>query len=349
MIPKQVISGLLLEELQEELESLGEERYRAKQILTWIHRRNARSFDIMTDISRDLREKLSRKYEIISSVVLETFVASDGTEKFLIKLSDKNIIESVLIRDDKRITVCISTQVGCPIGCLFCASGLDGFRRNLSTCEIVEQVLHIKGRLKQDEWISNLVVMGIGEPFLNFENLLKALKIFKADWGLGIGYNKTTVSTIGIRIERLKKLIEMKVVPNIAFSLHAPNDRVRALLVPKLDIRISEIIKAGIEYKRLTKKNVTFEYVLLPGINSAKKYALQLGKRLRGTKCKVNIIPYNKLDNLTYSEPTGDEIGKFVNILGGCGVPITVRKRKGSDITAACGQLRARFTKTNEK
>lgn len=336
------LTNFTLQEFEEEIAKSEIERFRARQILRWLYRHNATSFHEMTDISEELQQDLERRYKTFSTKVKARYKSTDDTEKFLIELVDGNIIETVLISDNSRKTVCISTQVGCPIRCKFCASGLNGFVRNLETCEIVEQVLHIKHTLPLNARINNLVIMGIGEPLLNFDNLIKSLKIFKASWGMGIGYNKITLSTVGVLLDKIKKMQLKNITPNLALSLHAPNDKIRKELTPMIKSKIREIIKIGSEYKKTTGKNVTFEYVLLNSINDCKKHALELGKKLRDTRCKVNIIPYNKVDGLSYNEPPKEALDKFVTTLGRCGVPVTVRKRKGDDISAACGQLRIR-------
>lgn len=338
----EAITGLLLYELEERLQPLGMEPYRAKQIMLWVHRRRAVTFDEMTDLSKEQRETLKQHFVITGLTVKEHQQSADETEKFLLGLSDGENIETVLIRDGDRKTVCVSTQVGCPIRCVFCASGLNGLKRNLTTEEIVEQVLHIQRRLPADDRINNLVIMGMGEPLLNLQNLVRAFKIFRSSWGMGIGYNRMTLSTAGL-LDRLPTLIEQKVTPNLAVSLHASNDAMRKDVVPTLKQTVSELIKGGVEYKQATGKDVTFEYVLMEGVNDSPENARELGRKLGGLRCKVNIIPYNPVQGLPYREPSTDTVDRFATALGQCGVPITVRKRKGSDIDAACGQLRGRF------
>ncbi|OHB71683.1 MAG: 23S rRNA (adenine(2503)-C(2))-methyltransferase, partial [Planctomycetes bacterium RBG_16_43_13] len=321
---KTPLSDLTLVEFEGIVEKYDSPKFHARQILLWLYRHNVTSFDEMTDVPLELRRKLTSHFNILSTKIRNKHTSADGTDKLVIELADGNFIETVLIREGNRKTVCISTQVGCPIKCVFCASGLNGLKRNLTTAEIVEQVLHIKRYEPQNEETPpqnyNIVVMGIGEPLLNFDNLVKALKIFKASWGMGIGYNRITLSTVGTLLNRLQELVERKVTPNLALSLHAPNDTIRKMLVPTLKVKVAELIKAGIEYKSATGKDVTFEYVLIKGINDSKKHALELGKKLHGKGCKVNVIPYNRVAELPYEEPTADGIDKFVDTLGGCGV-----------------------------
>ncbi|HEY3226656.1 MAG TPA: 23S rRNA (adenine(2503)-C(2))-methyltransferase RlmN [Planctomycetota bacterium] len=340
MDPRPALTNCTLDEVEALLESLGLERWRARPILQWIYRRRAASFEAMTDLSKEARTLLAGKFRIFGSQVRDRHVSPDRTEKLLVALGDGNLIETVLIREGDRKTVCVSTQVGCPVKCVFCASGLEGLVRNLTAGEIVEQVVFAANLLEAEERIDSLVIMGIGEPLLNYANLVRALRTWKAPWGMGIGYNRVTLSTVGI-LDKLPKLVEDGVAPNLALSLHAPNDRIRLEVVPTMKKKIAELVKAGIEYRSATGKNVTFEYVLLDGINDDKKHALELGKKLRGTRCKVNVIPFNRVEETPYKSPSPARVDRFVEALGSCGVPVMVRKRKGDAISAACGQLRA--------
>jgi len=340
MDPRPAITNYSLAEFEALLETLGLERWRARPILQWIYRRRATSFEAMTDLSKETRALLAQRFRIFDSRVRDRRVSPDKTEKLLVALEDGNLIETVLIREGDRKTVCVSTQVGCPVKCVFCASGLDGLVRNLTAGEIIEQVVFASNMLAGEERIDSLVIMGIGEPLLNYANLVRALKTWKAPWGMGIGYNRVTLSTVGI-LDKIPKLIEDGVTPNLAVSLHAPNDRIRLEVVPTMKRKISELVKAGIDYKNATRKNVTFEYVLLDGVNDDKKHALELGKKLTGTRCKVNVIPFNRVEETPYHAPDAARIDRFVAALGACGVPVMVRKRKGDEISAACGQLRA--------
>jgi 23S rRNA (adenine2503-C2)-methyltransferase len=354
MESKPAITDLTLPELEEALESLGEKKWRAQQILKWVYRRRAQSFAEMTDLSESLRTSLDERFRIFRSKVAHHHKSADGTEKMLLELDGGDTIEGVLIRDQvttktggtrERTTVCVSTQVGCPMACVFCASGMNGLKRNLSPGEIVEQVLHTQRLLPEETRISNVVLMGIGEPLLNYLAVVQALRSWKAAWGCGIGFNRVTLSTVGV-YRRLKNLVAMKATPNLAISLHAPNDAVRDEVVPAMKkIDVEKIIRAGIKYKKKTGKDVTFEYVLLDGINDAPEHARELGERLAGTQCKVNVIPFNPVEELPYREPSQERLDRFVEELGACGVPVLVRKRKGDKVSAACGQLRAKWTK----
>lgn len=343
----ETLTELTLAELEERLAALGVEKWRARPILQWLYRRGAAGFDAMTDLSLELRAELPQHFRLTRTEVREVRASPDGTAKLLVGLEDGDVIETVLIPEGDRRTVCVSTQVGCPVRCVFCASGLQGLKRNLTAGEIVEQVLHAQRRLAPGERLTNVVVMGIGEPLLNFEPLVRALRVLKASWGLGIGYRRITLSTVGV-LGRIPELVRRKVTPNLAISLHAPNDAIRARVVPTLkNVRLAELVRAGVEYRRATGKEVTFEYVLLEGVNDDRKHALELGKKLRGSRVKVNVIPFNRVEEVPYRAPDAGRVDRFVEALGGCGVPVTVRKRKGDEVSAACGQLRARFTARN--
>ncbi|MBI4565867.1 MAG: 23S rRNA (adenine(2503)-C(2))-methyltransferase RlmN [Planctomycetes bacterium] len=345
MDPRPAVTNYTLAEFEAVLNTLGLEAYRARQVLQWVYRRRAASFGVMTDLSKEARDLLDRKFRIFASALSERHVSTDGTEKLLLALDDGNLIETVLIREGDRKTVCVSTQVGCPVKCAFCASGLNGLVRNLSAGEIVEQVVHVQNALPAGERVDSLVLMGIGEPLLNYAHVVQALRTWKAPWGLGIGWNRVTLSTVGI-LDKIEKLVQDRVTPNLAISLHAPSDAIRVDLVPTLKKKISELIKAGAAYREATHKNVTFEYVLLDGVNDDKKHALELGKKLRGLRCKVNVIPFNRVEETPFRAPSQDRLDRFVTALGACGVPIMVRKRKGDEIAAACGQLRAMAERT---
>lgn len=336
------ITGFLLEELEKRLEDLGTERYRARQVLRWIYGGLAESFEVMTDLSRQLRQDLPAHHRVHATAARRCHLSSDGTTKILVGLDDARLVETVLIPEGNRRTVCVSTQVGCPVGCLFCASGLDGLVRNLSAAEIVEQVLHAQRLLPEGRRVDGIVVMGIGEPLLNAKSVIRALRIWRAPWGLGIGYNRITLSTVGI-LPKLRHFTESGVTPNLALSLHAPNDRIRGAIVPTMKRwPVAEIIRAGEEYRRSTGKDVTFEYVLLEGVNDERSHALELGERLAGSRCKVNVIPYNTVEETPFRAPSPQRADRFVRTLRSCGVGVTLRKRKGDEVAAACGQLRAR-------
>ncbi len=341
MAPGPPVTDFLLDELEGRLADEGSPRYRARQIVKWVYGRRARSFEVMTDLSLELRSGLAERYRVLGTSVRRSHASPDRTVKLLVGLDDGRLIETVLIREGERKTVCVSTQVGCPVGCLFCASGLEGLARNLTTSEIVEQVLHVQGLLPEGDRVDNLVIMGIGEPLLNAGNLVRALRIWSAAWGLGIGYNRITLSTVGI-LPRLRDLIDAGATPNLALSLHAPNDEIRARIIPTMrKWTVADIVAAGVEYRRKTGKDVTFEYVLLAGVNDEEAHARELGRKVRSTGCKVNVIPFNTVDETPFRAPSPERVDRFAGALRSCGVGITVRRRKGDEISAACGQLRA--------
>ncbi|MHC4607024.1 MAG: dual-specificity RNA methyltransferase RlmN [Planctomycetota bacterium] len=344
------ITDFLLKDLEKRFVRAKIEKYRAQQVLRWAHRRRAKTFAAMSDLPKGLRAKLEESFRLRSTKCAERKKSADGTEKIVVELDDGDVVEAVLIREDvetktgatrHRRTGCISTQVGCPVKCVFCASGIGGLKRNLTAGEIVEQVHHLHFGLPPRQRLDTLVLMGIGEPLLNYNAVVQALRTLKAAWGGGFGFNRVTLSTVGV-VKRLKDLVRDKVTPNLAISLHAPDDKTRHLLVPSLsDTGIDEVVRAGIAYRKATRKDVTFEYVLIGRVNDQPGHARRLGKRLAGTKCKVNVIPYNPVPDLPYEGPTKRALDGFVSTVGACGVPVMVRKRKGDEISAACGQLRA--------
>ena len=238
--------------------SMGEPAYRAKQILSWVYEKGATTFDEMSDLSKNFRKQLEEKYQVFQTRVDSVTQTADGTEKFLIHLSDENIIECVLLREGKRVTACVSTQVGCAMACSFCASGILGLERNLSAGEIVEQALHIKNRLTSDERFTNIVFMGIGEPLLNYDNIVKAIRIINAEWGLGIGARHITISTVGI-IDGIHRLAQEGLQVNLAISLHASDDITRSRIIPSnKKTGVKNIIAAAREYFSVTRRDISF-------------------------------------------------------------------------------------------
>jgi len=264
----------------------------------------------------------------------------DITEKFLIHLSDENVIECVLLREGKRITACVSTQVGCAMACRFCASGLLGLERNLTVGEIVEQTLHVKNHLPSDERLTNIVFMGIGEPLANYDNVVKAVRIMNADWGLGIGARHITISTVGI-IDGIQRLAQEGIQINLAISLHAPNDITRSKIIPSnKKVGIKNIIAAAKEYFEVTRRDISFEYILIDSINASKQDAESLARLLKGIQCNVNILPLNPVEEFDLKPPSQETIEMFCKTLEKHGIIVTVRKKKGDNINSACGQLR---------
>lgn len=321
-------------------EAHAQRAYRADQIRRWVFEKRASDVSEMRDVPAVLRDALAEELPLFSSEVVDHRIASDRTEKLLLRLDDGNHVECVLMRETRRRTVCISTQVGCAMGCVFCASGLLGLKRNLSTGEILEQVLRLDRCLKSHERITNVVVMGIGEPLANLTNLVPTLETLHEATGLGLGARRITISTVGLP-GRIRELAALGKPFNLAVSLHAPNDELRNELVPVNDrIGIAAILEAADDYFAQTGRRVTYEYVLLGRINDAPQHARQLAALLAPRNAHVNLIPMNDVEQLPFHAPAQPRTQDFVRILEEAGVPVTVRKRKGADIDAACGQLR---------
>ncbi|HHT9138966.1 MAG TPA: 23S rRNA (adenine(2503)-C(2))-methyltransferase RlmN [Candidatus Wunengus sp. YC60] len=334
------ITDMPLTELEALCTSMGEPVYRAKQILSWIYEKGVTTFDGMSDLSKNFRKQLEEKYQVFQTSVDSITQTADGSEKFLIHLFDENAIESVLLREDKRITACISTQVGCAMACRFCASGVLGFERNLTAGEMVEQALHIKDHLHNEERLTNIVFMGIGEPLKNYDNVVKAVRIINAEWGLGIGARHITISTVGI-IEGIRRLAQEGIQVNLAISLHAPNDIIRSKIIPSnKKTGINNIITAAREYFKTTRRDISFEYILIDGVNASKKDAETLASLLKGVQCNINLLPVNPVEEFHLKPPPQETIEMFCKTLEKHGLVVTLRKKKGDNINAACGQLR---------
>jgi len=337
----------LLELSSEELAAWFTDRdlpaYRASQVRRWVFAGRAAGFDVMTDLPKPLRDQLADALRIFTTRVAEHRQADDGTEKLLLELADAERVECVLLRDDKdHRTVCISTQVGCAMGCVFCASGLGGLVRNLTCGEILEQVLHLQRLLGQDERLTHVVVMGIGEPLANLDALLPALAAATSSEGLAIGARRVTISTVGLP-KGIRRLAEENRQYHLAVSLHAPDDELRNELVPaNRKIGIDAILAAADEYFEATGRRVTFEYVLLAEINDRPDHARRLAELLRGRPALVNVIPYNPVSDLPYRQPSPEATAAFVRTLEDAGATVKIRYRKGDRIDAACGQLRRR-------
>ena len=321
-------------------EAHGHQAYRADQVRRWVFGKRVDSFDEMHDVPLALRERLALEFVLFESQVVRHQTATDRTEKLLLQLTDGEHIECVLMRETSRRTVCISTQVGCAMGCVFCASGLHGVKRNLATGEILEQVLRLDRLLKANERITNVVVMGIGEPLANLKSLLPALDTLNEKGGLGLGARRMTVSTVGLP-DGIRQLAKHGKPYNLAISLHAPNDALRNRIVPVNEkIGLDAILAAADDYFAATGRRVTYEYVLLRGLNDQLELARELGSLLRGRNAHVNLIPMNRVEPLNLDSPPSVQVTKFVAALEQSGVNVTLRKRKGADIDAACGQLR---------
>lgn len=326
--------------LSEWCQSKGFPAYRAGQIRRWIFGRRANEFAEMHDVPAELRHSLASDFSMFPSTCVQHQIATDRTEKLLLELTDGQLIECVLMREPDRRTVCISTQVGCAMGCIFCASGLLGLKRNLTAGEILEQVLRLDRLLGKGEQITNVVVMGIGEPLANLKSLIPAMDTLNEKGGLGLGARRITISTVGLP-DKIRELAKLGKQYNLAVSLHAPNDELRNRLVPVNNrIGVEAILEATDDYFAITGRRVTYEYVLLSGVNDEPQHARQLARLLQQRIAHVNLIPMNGVTELEFVAPTAPRTEEFVQILGSFGIPTTVRKRKGADIDAACGQLR---------
>ena len=332
------------EQLAAWLDSVGEKPFRVGQIRKWLIQRRAKSFDDMTDLSLKLRHNLARHFRFVGFDFQSHQIASDKTEKLLLQLHDGELVECVLMRDPGRRTVCISTQVGCAMGCVFCASGLLGVKRDLTATEIIEQVLVLDRLMGDDEKITNVVVMGIGEPLANYSNLMESLRFLTDPNGFGLGARRITVSTVGLP-KQIREFAQSGQQFNLAVSLHAPNDKLRTEIVPvNKGTGIQEILAATDNYFDVTGRRVSFEYVLLSGINDQPQHADELAMLLKHRNAHVNLIPMNGVTELVMTAPGEPDTRRFQSILERHGVPTTVRKRKGADIDAACGQLRLNRT-----
>lgn len=332
--------SLTLEQFQQWLVENGQAKFRGKQVFRWVYERRVKSFHDMSDLPKTLRGLLEENFVIFRSRETEVQSSQDGTDKLLVQLDGGGEVECVLLRDGHRRSICVSSQVGCAMGCVFCASGLDGVDRNLTQGEILEQMLRLQERLAEGERLSHIVMMGMGEPLANLDRVLGALSIAKADYGLGISPRRITISTVGLppAIDRLSK---HGIPYNLAVSLHAPNDELRSELVPvNHKIGIDAVLESADRYFDANGRRLTFEYVLLGGINDQPIHAEELVGLLRHRNVMLNVIPYNPVEGLPYKTPSSQAIGTFRKILENAGVNVMFRQRKGDEIDAACGQLR---------
>ena len=330
------------EELQKEMATIGEKAFRAKQIYEWLHVKLVDHFDEMTNLSKALREKLEENYEILPVVMLERQISQiDGTNKFLFRLYDGNVVESVLMKYKHGNSVCISSQVGCRMGCAFCASTIGGLVRNLSPSEMLGQIYQIQKI--SGERVSNVVVMGTGEPLDNYDNLLKFIELLTDENGLNISQRNLTVSTCGI-VPRMRELAEKKLQITLALSLHASSQEKRLALMPVANkYELSEVIDACRYYFEKTGRRVTFEYSLVAGVNDTDTDAAELQALVRGMNCHINLIPVNPIKERDFVQPSRDRVLDFKNKLEKNGINVTIRREMGRDIDGACGQLRKRY------
>jgi 23S rRNA (adenine2503-C2)-methyltransferase len=350
---KEDIKDLSLVELTARIKSLNEPPYRAEQVFEWIHKKGARTFGLMTDLPSKLRDYLTNKFFISGSEIIKKQVSkSDGTRKYLFKLNDGEEVEGVYIpaKDPAgggtgRHTICLSSQAGCAFGCYFCASGLLGFKRDLRCGEILDQALAIQDDIGAAKRITNVVMMGTGEPLANYDNVIKAIGIMNSPLGLGIGARKITVSTAGY-MPGMKRFMQEKEQFELSVSLHAADDIKRSRLMPiNKKYPLAELMEFCREYTRGKGRIITFEYILIKDVNSSPTDAQNLAKLLKGLNCKVNLIPFNAVSDFKFTPPSFKDVRIFQEILEKAGINSTVRAEKGADIDAACGQLRLREAK----
>lgn len=343
MEEKIVLTKLNEEELIDFLSKYDDKKFRINQIINWIYNKSASSFDEMTDVKKELREKLKNEALITDVKIKTKQISKDGTIKYLLEYSDGNAAECVLMRFDNRgnLTACVSSQIGCPMGCIFCATGQRGFIRNMLPYEIAEQILTIQRDTKLK--VTNVVFMGQGEPLNNYENVYRAIEIINSK--LQIGIRRITVSTCGIA-PKIKELAQMQLIPTLAISLHAPNSLLRKKIMPVEKKYNLDTLKEALKfYIEKTGKRITLEYVLIGGLNDTKEIALELINYMKDLKCNVNLIPYNPVlsdCDIKLNKPDKKDIMLFKYLLESSGKKVTVRLERGADIDAACGQLSGR-------
>lgn len=345
---KRDLRSFTLEKLTEEMKSFGEKPFRAKQIYGWLHQKQVTSFDEMTNISKDLRKKLEENYTLKTLKIVEKLVSKeDNTSKYLFDIGDNIVIESVLMKYSYGNAVCISSQAGCRMGCTFCASTIGGLERDLLPGEMAGQIYEIQR--DTGERVSNVVIMGSGEPLDNYDNVMDFLEIIHSKEGNNLSHRHITLSTCGI-VDKIYKLAEEKLQITLAISLHAPNNEIRQNTMPvarKYDY--DSLIKAAKYYADTTKRRVTFEYALIKGVNDGEDNARELASRLKGLMCHVNLIPVNDVKENNYVRSTEENIRSFAETLQRLGIETTVRRKLGSDINAACGQLRKSYKEKKVK
>lgn len=333
------IKSMTLSQLKDEMSQMGEKSFKATQIYSWLHKHGAVSFDEMTNISKDFRAKLEKNYDIYTCTIEKKLVSVyDNTVKYLFKLHDGELIESVVMKYKYGYTICVSSQVGCKMGCKFCASGIAGFVRNLTASEILSQVYTAQKDLGIR--ISHIVMMGVGEPLDNFDNVMRFLSLISDESGLNISMRNISLSTCGV-VSGIEKLMEKKLQLTLSISLHAPNDEIRNKTMPvNSKWNIDTLLKACREYTKVTSRRISFEYAMISGVNDTDECARELAKRLKGMLCHVNLIPVNSVKERDYKKSSDNRIADFIKILEKYGINVTVRRTLGSDINASCGQLR---------
>src|SRR5882724_6747451 len=361
---KPALTGETLESLTVRLQEQGEPVFRAKQILEWVYKKRARTWEQMTNLSKPLRAWLAETFELMPASLVLNQQSADVTDKLLLELGDRSLIETVIIRvpqdgvglDHSRKTICISTQVGCAMGCVFCASGLAGLKRDLSAGEIVAQLLHVcrsedartpRARMELASF-DNIVVMGMGEPLANYDALIRALTILNADWGLGFGARRITISTSGL-VPKILKLAEEDLGFRLAISLHGATDEVREKIMPiNKAYPLAKLIPAVQTFSEKHGRMITLEFILIEEVNDSLEQAEKLRDIALDLHAHVNLIPYNTVEGLPWKRPSLTRQDRFAKILSDRGVSVTLRREKGHDIDAACGQLRLKTEKDRE-
>jgi len=314
-------------------------KFRVKQLLEWVYEKGAESFDAMSNLPKTLRAELAESFSVFDSDIVTRADSKDGTVKLLLRWPDGQTSECVLIPADQRQTACISTQVGCAVGCVFCASGLEGVARNLSGAQIVEQAMRVR-QLCAPERLTNVVFMGLGEPLANYAATVSAVRTINAPWGLGVGARKITASTVGLP-SQMRRLADEGLQITLALSLHAPSDSLRRELIPWAEsVSIDELVEAARYYFEKTGREVTLEYILLDRVNDQPAHAREVAKLAKSMRSNVNLIPYNPVPSLPYGQPSEKTQQVFLKLLAERGVNTHLRKSRGSDVAAACGQLR---------
>ena len=337
--PRPDLADLERPALESALEARGHKRFHARQIFRWIYKHGVTDVAAMTDLSRELRATLSGEFALTTPALAHRDISADGTQKFLLRLADGRHIESVFIPDTPANTFCISTQVGCAMACAFCLTGKMGLVRNMTAGEIAGQVRVLAGALDMRDKKFNIVLMGMGEPLHNYDDTMRALRILADEHGFGLSARRITLSTVGL-LPALERLAREPVMPNLAISLHAPTDLQRGELVPiNKKYGVADIIAACQRFPLNRRSRITFEYVLLAGVNDSAQDARKLAKLVAGVKSKVNLIPLNAAPGIPFERPSDEVIDRFAKIVADHGVSVSVRKSRGRDIRAACGQL----------
>jgi 23S rRNA (adenine2503-C2)-methyltransferase len=333
------LAGLELRELEEFVVAIGHKKFHAKQIYQWIWRRGVSDFEEMSNLSRELRAALAEQAVVSLPEVVQHQVSEDGTQKFVLRLSDGKQIESVFIPDTPKQTFCVSTQVGCAMGCAFCLTGKMGLLRHLSAAEIAGQVRLLARSLQLLDKSFNIVLMGMGEPLQNYDNTMKAMRMLNEKEGLDMHPKRVTLSTVGL-VPQMDRLAQEELMPNLAVSLHASSEETRAAIVPpSKKYTMQDVIDACKRFPVSKRRRIMFEYVMLAGVNDSDEDARKLVKVLSGVKAKVNLLPLNAAPGIPFERPSDERINKFARILADKGLMVSVRKSRGRDIRAACGQL----------